>query len=110
MKNIHRVILLVLVGALLSGCELLKPRVVTRTTYVVPNVPSKLLEPCEAPQPPDREYYVKQDPLKRESMLTDYSISLLHTVSTCNEKLQGVKTFIEDTKRVVDEKNKPEKP
>lgn len=75
-----------------SGPKLNNVEVVqTKTVYVT--IPDNILIPCLPEKPMDKDSYLKLTVPKRESYLTDYSISLLSTIKICNLQLEQARSL-----------------
>lgn len=95
--------IMVLITFSLTGCSIFnkpEPRVETKTIYVHPRVPETLFTPCRLSKPITEEAYLRLSPEQREGYLTDYIVSSMGVVSTCNDRLIGIKTSLEESKKL----------
>jgi len=80
----------------LSGCTSgpkLNSIDVVKTEIVYVTIPDNILAECIPEKPIELESYLQLTLPKRESYLTDYSISLLGTLKTCNLQLEQARSL-----------------
>lgn len=96
MKNIFLFILFVFV---LTACGTMQDTQVIYKTVLVPvQIDERLLEVNPIPTPPTVEDYMKLDSCsKRETVLTDYTVTLLTEIKQCNNKIRGIKKSQKET-------------
>lgn len=83
-----------LLCSLTLGCTSTpKIQVVEKYEQVIIKTPSDLLEPVTLPEPPAKDTYILAKCSSKETMLTDYSISLLDGLDKCNTRIKAIKTF-----------------
>ena len=104
MKTILAIILSVFI---LTACGHNQPvrEVVTETHTVVIETPANLLKPCKASPPPLVETYLHGNVEEKESMLIDYSMSLLADIQICNFNLSEIKLYQDRQIKIVKAQN-----
>lgn len=104
MKTILAILLSVFI---LTACGHNPPvrEVVTEIHTVVIETPANLLKPCKATAPPTPEVYLYGDVEEKESMLIDYSMSLLADIQICNFNLSEIKLYQDRQIKIVKAKN-----
>lgn len=88
-----------LLSLFLIGCN--GTLVSTKSRDVYYPIPETLLEPCEANTPPSKASYMTATPREREGMLTNYSITLLGTIKTCNNQIDSIRIYNEKMKALI---------
>ena len=81
--------------ALLAGCATTKETqfTVTKTQYVILDIPSTMLAPIDYPPPPKEDVYLSASIPERETMLATYSIQTLQALRACNANLLQIKAY-----------------
>lgn len=79
---------------LITSCAC-KPeiKIVKEYEQVVIKSPSELLEPLVLPTPPAKNDYALATCSGKETMLVDYSVSLLTNLYKCNTRINSVRDF-----------------
>lgn len=96
-------------AALLTvGCATQKETqfTVTKTQYVVIDIPSTMLAPIDYPTPPARERYLAASIPERETMLTTYSVQTLQALRACNANLLQIKAYQDSARAKFDTSSK----
>ncbi len=81
--------------SLLAGCATSKESqfTVTKTQYVMVDIPSTMLTPIDYPMPPKEDVYLSASIPERETMLATYSIQTLQALRACNANLLQIKAY-----------------
>jgi len=67
----------------------------TRTIYLKPS--DNIIDyKIDTPAPPDKESYIKANPIEREQMLTNYIIDLLKTIKQYKNKEDSLKEWFKN--------------
>ena len=69
------------------------------TKYVVVEVDEDAVKTVSVPTPPDKKVYLALSPKERETVLTEYIVDLLKSLSMANVKLQSIKEMQEKVKQ-----------
>lgn len=69
------------------------PVVLTKVQTHVIATPGTLLAQCPVTQPPSKTAFMAADMLGRQSLLADYTTSLLKDLGLCNTQLKEIKAF-----------------
>lgn len=86
-------ILVMVFGTLMSGCSTTPPTIITKVERVYVTLPEAMVRPCVPARPIDSASYMALEVYDREREMTQYSISLLKTISQCNAQITGIKTL-----------------
>lgn len=107
-KDVGKVIIIAIgVGFMLGGCgTTVKTEVVKESSYYHPSVPEKLFVRVVPERPISKEQYLAMSTWERESYLTNYNISLLKNVATCNRNVSDIKNVLDEAKRVANNEGK----
>lgn len=85
-------LIVVVATATLSGC-FATPKVVTKAQTLYQEVPTELTLQVKPKPPMDKLVYLTMPLYERERYLSDYSVELLKSLSSCNAQLSGVATL-----------------
>lgn len=89
LSNVLFMLIVVVATATLSGC-FATTKVVTRTVTLYQEVPAELTVQISGKVPINKVVYLTMPLYERERYLSDYSIDLLKSLSSCNAQLNGV--------------------
>lgn len=99
-----RLLITLLLAISLSGCGLFTRKVEIRETikyeYIKYNVPKLLLENCKATPPVSKIDFISMGTEEREAYLTDYAITLLSDIKLCDNKISGIKDYIDKREKI----------
>lgn len=90
-----KAILSIVFCSITLGCAHTTPKVsiVEKLEPVIIKTPADLLEPVPLPEPPAKDNYLLSNCSKKETMLADYSVSLLVGLDKCNTRINAIKSF-----------------
>lgn len=77
----------------LTACAAPIREVVTQSKTELITIPDPMLRPCKVTTPPDQSYFADSVSVFRETILTDYTISLLGDLKNCNKQLKEIKDY-----------------
>ncbi|RLF08144.1 MAG: hypothetical protein DRJ64_01650 [Thermoprotei archaeon] len=99
-----RIILLLLPILFLQGCMFTKTVYVPVVEIKYENIPTVLLvDDIEIPEPPEREKFIKANPIEREQMLTKVVIDLYSSMKLYKLKLANIAEFDDNASKIVKE-------
>jgi uncharacterized protein VirK/YbjX len=97
-------ILMILIGASVSGCGTQQPIVVTK--YVLETPPDALLQDCPAVPPPDESLYLDKGFDGKEQMFTDTLSDNYQVITVCNIHKSELRAWKKDQIEIYAAKNK----
>jgi len=91
-------ITIIIFTLLITGCSSIQPSLLptspSKIVYV--KIPDYLLEKCAVDKPIDQDTYMKLTLSQRESILTEYIITLYSTISKCNKQIEKIRNINEN--------------
>lgn len=82
---------------------------VTKIQTQVVATPEELLKPCTVTAPPSKDAFMSTDMIGRQTLLANYTTSLLKDLGLCNTQIKEIKVFQDKQIKLysADEKEKP---
>ncbi len=69
------------------------PVTITKIQTQVVATPAELLKPCPVTPPQSKDAFMSADMLGRQTLLADYTTSLLKDLGLCNTQIKEIKIF-----------------
>lgn len=91
----------------MTACSTIpETKVVTKTTYLVPEVPERFFQQSKPDRPPEKAVYMAMSPAEKETALVLYSQGLLRLLASCQGDVMSIQKILSDTKTAADHESR----